>query len=89
MAAVPLLHSGMGLKYSGKGKSFKWQRSIPGCTFCLERDSQRYGNALTHGPWLLVWLDNQGLGGIVIRKLVRMRSGEEECEQTSPNGHGV
>lgn len=89
MSAVPLLHSGMARKVSGKGKYFKLRRSIPCCTFCLERDGQRYGYALIHGLWLMVWLDSQELGWSMIRKLVRRKSGEEVCEQTSPNGHGI
>lgn len=37
----------------------------------------------THGLWLIVWLDSQGLGRNMIRKLVTRKSGKEIHSLTS------
>lgn len=38
-----------------------------------------YNYILIHGLWLVIWLDGQGLGRKVIRKLVTKKFGGEVC----------
>lgn len=49
------------------------------CCLSERRDGHNHGSIPIHGQRLMVWLDIQGFGKIMIGRLVISRFGEEIC----------
>lgn len=64
------------------GESSQWAElwAVHMTTEFVRRNRQMHGFSLIHGLWAMDWLDAQGLGESLLRKLVRKTSRKEVCD---------